>query len=124
MSGRRAATRRLGAFQEAPLGGNWVVLQDLTFEHPHLHTYRAVSSVARGVAVIDIGAQRMERHAALAVPFHARDLRAAEPAAAIDTDALRTQPHRRLHRTLHGAAECDSSLELLRDRLRDEGGVN
>src|SRR6185437_12939860 len=38
--------------------------------------------------VIDVGAQRMQRHAALAVPLHAGDLGAAEPAGAVDTDAL------------------------------------
>ena len=43
---------------------------------------------------IDVGAQRVQRHPALAIPLRPRDLRAAEPAAAIDPDALGTQTHR------------------------------
>src|SRR5262249_23630281 len=37
-----------------------------------------------------------------------------------DADALRTEPHRRLHRALHGAAERDAALELLRDRFGNQ----
>ena len=36
---------------------------------------------------------------------------------AVDADALRAEPHRRLHGALHGAAEGDAALELLGDRL-------
>src|SRR2546421_327557 len=62
----------------------------------------------------------MQRHAALAVPFHARDFGAAEPPRTVDADAAGAEPHRRLHRALHGAAEGDAALELLRDRFGDE----
>ena len=62
----------------------------------------------------------MQRHAALAIPLHARDLGAAEASRAIDADAARAEPHRRLHRALHGAAERDATLELLRDRFGHE----
>src|SRR5262245_38508751 len=65
----------------------------------------------------------MQRHPTLAVPFHARDFGAAEPARAVDADALGTEPHRRLHRALHGAAERDTPLELLGDRFGDQLGV-
>src|SRR5438132_399501 len=73
--------------------------------------------------VIDIGAQRVQRHPALAIPFHARDFRAAETARAVDTNAFGAETHRRLHRALHRAAECDAALELLGDRFGDQGGV-
>src|SRR5207253_10872012 len=76
-----------------------------------------------GDAVVDVGAQRVQRHAAFAVPLHARDFGAAEPARAIDADALGAEPHRRLHRALHGAAERDAALELLGDRFGDQRGV-
>src|SRR3972149_5607819 len=62
-----------------------------------------------------VGAQGGQRPAALAVPFHARDLGAAEPTGAVDADAFRAKPHGRLHRALHGAAESDAALEPLGD---------
>src|SRR6185295_9763756 len=63
---------------------------------------------------------RMQRHPALAVPLAAGDFRPAEPAAAIDADALRAEPHRRLDGPLHGPAERHAALQLLGDRLGDE----
>src|ERR1700744_5356052 len=90
-----------------------VVLHDLALEDPDLHAAGAVGGECGGTAVIDIGAQCMQRHAAFAVPLHARDFGAAETARAIDTNGARAQADRRLHRALHGAAECDAALELL-----------
>src|SRR5262249_37084268 len=69
---------------------------------------------------IDVSAQRMQRHATLAIPFHTRDLGAAQAARAVDADALGTKPHGRLHGSLHGAAERNAALELLRDRFCNE----
>jgi hypothetical protein len=51
-------------------------------EHPHLDAAGAVGGLGRRLAEIDVGAQRVQRHAALAIPLDARDLGAAEPAAA------------------------------------------
>src|SRR5262245_3315935 len=65
----------------------------------------------------------MQRHAALAIPLHARDLGAAETPGAVDADAAGAEPHRRLHGALHGAAEGDAALELLGDRFRHQLGV-
>src|SRR3984893_2341572 len=65
----------------------------------------------------------MQRHASFAVPFHPRDLGPAEPARAVDADALGAEPHGRLHRALHRAAERYPALELLGDRFRDQLGV-
>src|SRR6185437_7702981 len=64
-----------------------VVSEDLALEHPHLDAAGAIGGLGRAGAEIDVGAQRVQRHAALAVPLHPRDLGAAEPAAAIDADA-------------------------------------
>src|SRR6476646_8152967 len=48
---------------------------------------------------------------------------AVEPPRARDLDALGAQAHGVLHRALHGAAEHDALLELARDRVGDELGV-
>ena len=66
----------------------------------------------------------MQRHAAFAIPFEAGDFGAAEAARAVDPDAFRAEPHRRLHGALHGAAEGDAALELLGDRIGDQGRVD
>src|SRR5215831_1038386 len=94
-----------------------IVLHDLALEDPHLHAAGAVGGEGGGDAVIDVGAQRVQRHAALAVPLHAGDFGASQAPGAVDADAAGAQPHRRLHRALHGAAERDTALELLRDRF-------
>src|SRR5205807_5743196 len=69
------------------------------------------------------GAELVQGHAPLPIPFLAPDSGAAETARAVDTNAFGAKTHRRLHRALHGAAESDASLELLGDRFGDQGGV-
>ncbi len=76
------------------------------------------------LGIVDVAAQRVQRNAALAIPFGARDLGAAETAAAGDPNALGAETQRRLHRALHGAAEGDAALELVGDALRHELGVD
>src|SRR5208337_3244820 len=68
-----------------------VLRQDLALEHPDFYPAGAVGGLRRRLAVIDICAQRVQWHAALAIPFHPRDLRAPKPAAAVDADALRAE---------------------------------
>src|ERR1041385_2630868 len=63
-----------------------VVGQDLALEHPDLDAAGAVGGLGRRLAEIDVGAQRVQRHPALAVPLGAGDLGAAQPAAAVDAD--------------------------------------
>ena len=72
-----------------------------------------------GVAVVDVGAQRVQRHPALAVPLLAAHLGATEAAAALHADALRAGLHRGLHRALHRPAERHAAGELVGDTLRD-----
>src|SRR3990172_9541492 len=103
--GRAAAFLRL---QRPVLLRHRIVFHDLAFEDPHLHADDAISGAAQRGAIVNVGAERMQRHATLAVPFHARDFGAAEPATAIDADASRAHAHRRLHGALHGAAERDA----------------
>src|SRR5215469_15323348 len=97
-----------------------VVFENLALEDPHLDAAGAVGGEGGGDAVVDVGSQRMQRHAALAIPLHARDLGAAETTRAVDADAAGAEPHGRLHGALHGAAEGDAALELLRDRFGDK----
>src|SRR5262249_47454370 len=103
--------------------GHRIVLEDLALEDPDLDAAGAEGRERGRNAVIDVGAQRMQRHAALAVPFHAGDFGAAETARAVDADAFGAEAHRRLHGALHGAAERDAALELLRNRFGDQGGI-
>src|SRR5258708_5863443 len=98
--------------------------EDLALEDPHLHAADAIRRVRGGFGVIDIAAQRVKRHTALAIPFGARDLGAAETPRARDADALGAEAQRRLHRALHCAAEGDAALELIGDALGDELGVD
>src|SRR5579864_2354844 len=58
--------------------GHRVVVHDLALEDPHLDPACAVRGERGCDAVIDVSAQRMQRHAALAVPLHARYLGSAE----------------------------------------------
>src|SRR6266568_3407611 len=122
LSGVAARPRSL-AFGHLLVLGHRIVLEDLTLEDPDLDAAGAERGERGRNAVIDVGAQRVQRHAALAIPFHARDFGAAETARAVDTNAFGAETHRRLHRPLHGAAERDAALELLSDRFGDQGGV-
>src|SRR5919201_1958997 len=86
--------------------------QDLALEDPHLHADRSVRRVGRGQAVVDVGPQRMQRHPAVAVPLAPRDLTAAEPAGAGDTDAVGAQAQGGGDGLLHGAPKRDALLQL------------
>src|SRR6185437_7923938 len=112
-----AARTALVAFGELLVLRHRIVFEDFALEDPDLDAAGAVGGESRGDAVIDVGAQRMQRHAPFAIPLHARDFGAAETARAVDADAFGAETHGRLHRAFHGAAEGDAALELLRDRL-------
>src|ERR1700690_1889051 len=119
-SGRVFAARTaLIAFGELLVLRHRIVFEDFALEDPDLDAAGAISGERGGDAVVDVGAQRMQRHAAFAVPLHARDFGAAETAGAVDTDAIAAQPHGRLHGALHGAAERDAAFELLGNRFGD-----
>src|ERR1700720_4791076 len=111
-------------FGEALVLRHRVVRQDLALEHPHLDAAGAVSGLRRGMAVIDIGAQGVQRHSTLAIPLHAGDLGTAKAARAVDPDALGAEPHRRLHRALHRPAKGDAALQLLGNPLGDQLGLD
>src|ERR1700737_4108875 len=118
-----AAGPRIVAFGHLLVLGHRIVLEDFALENPDLDAAGAERGERGRHPVIDIGAQRVQRHAPLAIPFHARDFGAPETARAVDTNAFGAETHRRLHRALHRTAERDPALELLRDRFGDQRGV-
>jgi hypothetical protein len=97
------------------------VADDLAVEHPDLDADDAVGRLGLGGAVLDVGAQGLQRHAAVGVPLGAGLLGAAEATGAADLDAAGARLHRALDGLLHGAAEGEAALELLGDALRDQG---
>src|SRR3954451_15027662 len=123
----RALARRLadghGRFLLDLVLGRRLVGEDLTLVDPDLHADAAEGGLRLGVAVVDVGAQRVQRHPTLAVPLLARHLRATEATAALHADALGAGLHRGLHRALHRPSERHATGELIGDTLRDEGGV-
>src|SRR5512144_2450662 len=121
-SWRRAARRTLRHFRRGRrrLHGLGVVRHPLALEDPDLDPDDAVGRPGFRETVVDVGAQRVQRHATLAVPLAARDLGAVQAARRHDLDALGAEAHRVLHRALHRAAEHDPLLELLGDRVGDQ----
>src|SRR6476620_4805951 len=118
-----AARPCIVAFGHLLVLGHRIVLEDLALEDPDLDAAGAERGERGRHPVIDVGAQCVHRHTALAIPFHARDFGAAETARAVDTNAFGAETHRRLHSALHRAAERDAALELLRDRFGNQRGV-
>src|SRR5690606_38599196 len=92
-------------------------------EHPDLDPDDAIGGLGFGGAIVDIGAQRVQRHPPFAIPLAAGDVGAAETAAHIDADTAGAHADRRLHGALHGAAERHAALQLLGDALGDQGRI-
>src|SRR5579862_281884 len=95
----------------------------LGFTDPAFHPDLSIHGVRLGEAVVYGDAQGVQRDFPLAIPFRARDFRAAETARATYLDALRAEIHRGLDGLLHGAAEGDAALDLEGNILGDELGV-
>src|SRR5882762_6141068 len=84
------ATRpRSVAFGHLLVLGHRIVLKDFALEDPDFDAAGAECGERGRNPVIDVGAQRVQRHAAFAVPLHARDFRPAQPPRAVDTDSFR-----------------------------------
>src|SRR5262249_40866349 len=96
---------------------------DLALVDPDLHADAAERRLRLGEPVVDVGTDRVQRHAALGVALRAAHLGSGQPAAALHLHALRPGANRRGQRALHRAPEADAVLELLGNRLRDELGV-
>src|SRR4051794_29087258 len=65
---------RTATFSGATLVGGRIVLKDFALEDPHLDADDAVGGLRLGRTVVDVGAQRVQRHATFAVPFGAGDV--------------------------------------------------
>src|SRR4029077_9166624 len=104
--------------------GALLLRQHLAMVDPDLDAADAKGRVRLRHAEVDVGAQRLQRHAALDLFLGARDLGAAQATARDDTDTLRARAHRLLHRLFHRAAERDALLELLGDRARHQRRVH
>ena len=100
-----------------------LVGEDVALVDPHLDADAAAGGAGLAEAVVDVGAQRVQRHATFAVPLGAAHLGAAEATRALDPDAERTGALCVLHGALHRPAEGDAVGELVGDALGDERGV-
>ena len=100
-----------------------LVREDVALVEPHLHADAAGGGAGLAEAVVDVGAERVQRHPTLAVPLGAGHLGAAEATRALHPDAEGAGLLGALHGALHGPAEGDAAGELVGDALRDEGGV-
>src|SRR5713101_757255 len=94
--------------------------QNLAFVDPALHSDDAICGTGLGKSVFDVGAQRVQRQAALQIPLRTRDFVAIQTSAYPHLDALAAKAQRRIHRLAHGAAEADPLFQLQRDRLGNQ----
>jgi glycerol dehydrogenase-like iron-containing ADH family enzyme len=72
---------------------------------PDLDADDTIGGVRFGQAIVDIGAQCLQRHAALRLLLDTRNLSAAEPATHHHLDAFGANTHRFLHGLFHRPAE-------------------
>src|SRR5690606_25279907 len=93
---------------------------DLALVDPDLHADAAEGGLGLVEAVVDVGAQGVQRDPTLAVELRARHLRAAPPPRALDPSALGAGPHRGLHPLPQRTADRDPAGELLGDTLGDQ----
>src|SRR5947209_17818263 len=82
---------------------------------PDLDPDPPIRGVGVNLAIADVGTERAERDASLAVPLSSGHLGTAEPACDGDPDALRAGLHRALDGLLHRLLEGDPAAQLLSD---------
>src|SRR5581483_10549972 len=111
------SSRRRGALLRLALGAR---AGDVALVDPDLHADAAEGGAGLEEPVVDVGAQRVQRDAALAVELRPRHLGAAETTRALDPDALRAGLGRALQRLAHRATERHAAGQLLGDALGDQ----
>src|SRR5215813_12650954 len=79
-----------------PLARALLLRQNVAAIDPNLHADHAVGRARFREAVLDVGAQRMQRQTALQVPLRARDFVSVQPARAAHLDALAAEAQRRV----------------------------
>src|SRR5262249_20168562 len=133
VAGGRAAAPGGRAVPVAPLAGPHRGLERLALGagggrlaavDPDLDPDPAERGACLVEAVVDVGAQRVQRHPPLAVELRARHLRAAEAARALHPDPARAALHGRLHGLAHRTAERHPARQLLGHALGDQLGVD
>src|SRR6185312_1548059 len=110
-AGRPVATlaQRLGSRGRLALGtrtGRHLALVD-----PHLHADAAERGAGLVEAVVDVRAQGVQRHAALAVELRTGHLGATKAARALHPDTLGAGAERALHALAHRATERHASRQ-------------
>src|SRR5690606_4388511 len=104
-----------------PLGLGLQPADEVALVDPHLHADAAERGTGLEEAVVDVGAQRVQRDTAVAVVLGPGHLGTAETTGALHANALDLwRPHRRLDRLAHGTAERDTVGQLLGDALCDQ----
>src|SRR5207302_1187946 len=94
--------------------------EDLALVDPDLAADAAVLRARLVEAVVDVGAQRRKRDAALPVGLGARHLGPPEAAGALHLDPAGTGTHGLLHGPTHGAPERHAPGDLLGDGLCEQ----
>jgi len=99
-------------------GGNDVALVD-----PALDPDGADRCAGSRLAIINIGAQRVERHATLPVPLAPAHVGAPEASLGLNPYSKSTRLHGGLNGSLHSPTECHPPLQLVGDAASKELGV-
>ena len=94
-----------------------LLLVDIATVDPGLDADDAEGRVRLGEAVVDVGAQRVQRQTTLEIPLGAGDFVAVQAARDADLDALAAETQRGVNRLAHRATEADALLELERNVL-------
>src|SRR5579864_4161489 len=113
----RGSAFLLGGFAFGRLLLELRLVEHFTLEDPHLDADDAISGAGLGEPVVDVGAERVQRDASLAIPLRARDLRAVQAAGDAYLHTERAAAHGAHDRALHRTAEHHALLDLLRDAI-------
>ncbi len=110
-------------FPDDLLLGCDLVGQHIALVDPHLDAYAPVGCASFRQTEVNLGAQRVQRHTAFAVPLLAAHLGPTEASAALNAYAERAGLHRSLYRSLHRPPERHASHQLICDSLGDQRSV-
>src|SRR5690606_37287678 len=97
-----------------------LLVGEVALVDPDLHSDAAEGGLGLIEAVVDVRAQRVQRHTTLAVELRAAHLGAAETARDLDAHALGAGALSALQALAHRAAEGHARRELLGDALGDQ----
>ena len=114
---------RRGLVHDREIGAGVALGHDLALVDPALDADPAERGSRLVEAVVNVRAQRVQRHATVGIALGARHLGATQASGALHLDALGAGADRAGQRALHRAPERNSVLELLGDRLRDQPRV-